>query len=329
MAPGRRRRHVPVCRDRRRRLGPGRGPPPPPGRPGRHGVREERGRGGHLAGERLPGLPGGRAQPALQLLLRPDQRLGVALLGAARPVGLPAVDRQGAGARGVHPVPERGDGGPLRRRHTPVVADGAGRRRHRGDRGRRRRRLRRGPAQPPVLSGHRRSGALRGPVVPLGGLGRLGGARRAARRGDRDRGQRGTVRPVPGGGGGPPRRLPAHPALAAADGELRRPLPARVPPPAGAAAHLRALGQVVAVLAHARGAAGGGPGRPRVGRARRGRERRQRLRAFHAARRPARPGRGRCALREDGTALPTLRQARAARRRALGGGARAIPTSSS
>ena len=60
-----------------------------------HGVREERRRGRHLAGERVPGLPGRRAQPALQLLVRADQRLGLALLGPARPPGLPAVDGQG------------------------------------------------------------------------------------------------------------------------------------------------------------------------------------------------------------------------------------------
>ena len=35
----------------------------------------------------------------------------------------------------------------------------------------------------------------------------------------------------------------------------------------------------------------------------------ERLRAVHAARRPAGPGRGRRALREDGPALPALRQA--------------------
>ena len=86
-----------------------------------------------------------------------------------------------------------------------------------------------------------------------------------------------------------------------------------------AAADLRTLGPAVAVLAHARGAARGRPGRPRVGRAHRGGERGQRLRALHAARRPAGPGRRRRALREDGPALPALRQAGPARRRAVGG----------
>ena len=69
-----------------------------------HGLREERRRGRHLARERLPGLPGRRAQPALQLLLRPDQRLGLAVLGAARPAGLPPGDGQGARAGRVHPL---------------------------------------------------------------------------------------------------------------------------------------------------------------------------------------------------------------------------------
>ena len=104
-------------------------------------------------------------------------------------------------------------------------------------------------------------------------------------------------------------------------GELRRPVPARVPPSPAAAAELRALGPPLAVLAAARGTARGRPRRPRMGRAHRGGERGQRFRAVHAAGRPAGPGRGRRAVREDGPALPTLRQARPARRRALAGGA--------
>ncbi len=64
---------LPVCGHRRRCLGSGRGAPAAPGRGRGHGVREEPRRRRHLARERVPGLPGRRAQPALQLLLRPDQ----------------------------------------------------------------------------------------------------------------------------------------------------------------------------------------------------------------------------------------------------------------
>ena len=182
-------------------------------------------------------------------------------------------------------------------------------------------RLRGGTAQPPVLSRRSGTGAIHGPVLPLGRLGRHGGAGRAARCRHRERCQCGAVRPPPGGGGPPPRRLPAHRALVAPDGQLRQPVPVGVPRAAAVASRLRALGPAVAVLASARGAARGGPGRPRLGPAHRSGERRQRLHSVHAARRPAGPGRRRRPLREDGPALPALRQAGPARRRALGGGA--------
>ena len=67
------------------------------------------------------------------------------------------------------------------------------------------------------------------------------------------------------------------------------------------------------------GLLGGRARRSRVGRAHRGGERGQRLRAVDADRRPAGPGGGRRALREDGAPLPALRQARPAGRRAVGG----------
>ena len=81
----------------------------------------------------------------------------------------------------------------------------------------------------------------------------------------RERCQCGAVRAPPGGGGRPPRRLPAHRALVAPDGQLRQPVPAGVPRAAAVASGLRALGPAVAVLASARGATRGGPGRPRAG----------------------------------------------------------------
>ena len=99
LAHGRSRALLQVRRGRSRRLGPGGRAPAAPGRHRRDGVREERRRGRHLAGERVPGLPRRRAEPALQLLLRPDQRLGLAVLGTARPPGLPAVDGQEPGPR--------------------------------------------------------------------------------------------------------------------------------------------------------------------------------------------------------------------------------------
>ena len=94
------RRRVSLRRHRRGRLGPGGGAPPAPGRCGGHGVREERRRRRDVARERVPGLPGRRAQPALQLLLRADQRLGLPLLGPARPAGLPPVDGKGSAGWG-------------------------------------------------------------------------------------------------------------------------------------------------------------------------------------------------------------------------------------
>ena len=291
---------------RRGRLGPGRRTPPAPGRRGGHGVREERRRGRDVARECVPGLPGRRTQSALQLLLRADERLGLPLLGPARTAGLPPVDREGSRAGGVHPLPQRGDRGPLRRGRRAVVADRARRRRRRDDRGRRRDRLRRGTAQPPVLPRPAGPGALRGPVLPLGRVGRHGGAGRSARRRHRERRQRGAVRAPPGGGGRPPRRVSAHCALVAPDRQLRQPVPAGVPRTAPAAPRLRTLGPAVAILAAARGTARGGPGRPRVGPAHRSGERRQRLHSLHAARRPAGPGRRRRALREDGARTSRL-----------------------
>ena len=171
----------------------------------------------------------------------------------------------------------------------------------------------------PAIAG---PGALRGPVVPLGRLGRHGRAGRAGvSRSSGPGASAAQFVPHLAGEVGHLDVYPAHPALAAADRELRRSVPARIPRPAAAAAELWALGPAVAVLAAARGAARGRPGRPRVGRAHGGGERGERLRAFHAARRPAGPGGRRRALREDGPALPALRQAGAARRRPLGGGA--------
>ncbi len=106
---------LPLRRDRRGSIGPGGGASAAPGR-GRGGrVREERRRGRHLARERVPRLPGRRPQPALQLLLPADQRLGLPLLGPARPAGLPATGGQGPRSGRVHPLLQRGDRGPLRR----------------------------------------------------------------------------------------------------------------------------------------------------------------------------------------------------------------------
>ena len=64
-------------------------------------------------------------EPALQLLLRGDQRLGVALLRAARPVGLSPGVAEGARTGGVHPLRLRGDRGALRRALRHVAARAA------------------------------------------------------------------------------------------------------------------------------------------------------------------------------------------------------------
>ncbi len=176
----------------------------------------------------------------------------------------------------------------------------------------RRPRLRRRPAEPPVLPGLRRPGGLRRPVVPLGRLGRRRGPRRPARRRHRFGSQRGPVRPVPRRRGRPAHRVPAHAALAPPDRQLRRSLPGRVSRPARAVARVRALGTSLAVLDPPRGPLGCSPGRSRVGPRDRSGQRQQRPGARHAAQRPAGASPRRRALREDGPALPTLRQARPA-----------------
>src|SRR3984957_1550437 len=86
-------------------------------------------------------------------------------------------------------------------------------------------------------------------------MGRLGVTGRPAGGGDRYGGQCGTVRPGRRRRGGPPRPLPAHAALAYADGELPRPVPPGLSLAFGAGSHLWPLGSLVAVLAHARGPA--------------------------------------------------------------------------
>ena len=187
---------LPLRRDRRGRVGPGGGAPAAPGRSRGNRVREERRRRRHLAGERVPRLPGRRPQPALQLLLLADQRLGLPLLGPAGPAGLPTAGGQGPRSGRVHPLLQRGDRGPLRRCVRPMDAHRAGGRRDVGRGILRRRRQRRRPAEPAVLPGPPGARPLRRPLVPLRRLGRRGRAGGSAGRRHRHRRQRRTVRAV-------------------------------------------------------------------------------------------------------------------------------------
>ncbi len=85
---GRPRHRVPGRHHRGGHVRHRRRPPPRPGGRALHDLREEPRRRGHLVRERLSGLPGGRPQPRLQLLLRPDRRLAAVLLHPGRAPGL-------------------------------------------------------------------------------------------------------------------------------------------------------------------------------------------------------------------------------------------------
>ena len=278
--------------------------------------------GRHLARERLPGLPGRRAQPALQLLLRPDQRLGLAVLGTARPAGLPAGRRPRSSAWGSASASAS--------EVTEARFD---------DEARVWSLTRAGPATAP--SGVE---AFDGIVCAVGQLNRPSFPAIAGR--ERFRGPSfhsaawddavelaGRRVAVIGTGASAAQFVPclvdevAHldvyqrtpPWLLPTD-NYGDPFPPEFHDLLRLLPDLRALGPAVAVLAHARGAARGRPGRSRVGRAHRGGERGQRLRALHAARRPARPGGRRRALREDGAR--TSRPSPSGRSATTGGGRR-------
>ena len=145
--------------------------PPRAGRRRARRHREERGRRRHVVREPLPGLPGRRPEPHVQLLVLPAPRLA----GAVQP-------RCGA-ARLLPPVlPTRsacaGPSASAPRSSPPASGTRSGDWQLQLDSGetpsRRRSRERGRPAQPPELPGHPRPGDVRRPVRPLGRLGSVG-----------------------------------------------------------------------------------------------------------------------------------------------------------
>ena len=217
---------------------------------------------GHSMGGTIANMymPRRRAQPALQLLVRPDRTTGCPgsrrspicclLPGHAKEIGLASA----SGSR------SRGDRGRVTTTGPPMELALRG-----GDGTESTEELRRGgvcggAAQPAVLSRHSRvTSGIRGTFVPLGRVGRtveLAGRRVAVS------GPGPALRnSCPAGGrGGAPRRVPADAAVAAADRELRRPVSAGVPRALGPVAGVRTVGPAVAVLDHARGTARAPPG---------------------------------------------------------------------
>ncbi len=262
------RRRLPGGDHRGGHVGHRRRPPPRPGRGALHDLREEPRRRRHLVRERLPGLPGRRPQPRLQLLVRPDRRLAAVLLHPGRAAGLlPDLPRP---LRPAAPRPLRHRGG---RRHVGRGDPGLDPAHHRRGRRRGARRLpgpgqRGGSAQPPELAEHRRHRPVRRRVLPLRRVGPRHRPHRQAGGDHRHRGQRRPVHPDGGRAGRAPRRLPAHRAVAHPHAELPR-RPGRGPGlGARARARLRPLGPAVAVLAEPRGPRPDGRGRPRLGRGR-------------------------------------------------------------
>ena len=241
------------------------GPSTRPGRRRLRDPREERRRRRDLVGEPVPGVPGRRAEPLLQLLVRADAGVAAVLRLAVEPPRLLPHLRgpSSASASTCASTPRWST-----RRGTTSAASGASRcdgpdgadaveANALVERGR--------PAQPAQPARPPRHRPLRRPVVPLGPLGSRRRARREAGRDHRHRRERGAVHPRGRRAGRAPDRVPAHAAVAARHAQLPRRPPERDALAARARPRLRELGPRLDLLALPRGDRADGRGRPRRG----------------------------------------------------------------